>query len=127
MVYKDEKGVLHTAYLNENSKSEIVLSAGALGSPQLLMLSGVGPAHHLGAHGVEVLLDQPMVGQGMADNPMNILLVPSPIPVDVSLVQVVGYTKSGNYIEGLSGINLLPSLAQTLSQDFEHLLNQVLL
>ncbi|CAN6705628.1 unnamed protein product [Malus baccata var. baccata] len=54
----------------------------------LLMLSGVGPAFHFRAHGIKVIADCPMVGQGMADNPMNILLIPSPQPVEVSLVQV---------------------------------------
>ncbi|GMN44684.1 hypothetical protein TIFTF001_013870 [Ficus carica] len=37
-----------------------------------------------------------MVGQGMADNPMNLLLVPSPIPVEISLVEIVVFTRSGH-------------------------------
>lgn len=118
--------MLHTALLNDNSKSEVVVSAGAIATPQLLMLSGIGPAHHLQAHGIDVVLDQPMVGQGIADNPMNPIIVPSPIPVGVTLAQVVGRTKSGSYFEGISGINLIPSLPQSLSKDFQRLLNQVI-
>ncbi len=46
---------------------EVVLSGGAIGSPQLLMLSGVGPADHLGEHGIDVVRDLP-VGQNLHDH-----------------------------------------------------------
>ncbi len=48
---------------------EIVMSAGAIGSPHLLMLSGVGPAQHLAGHGVDVVHDMPGVGQNLRDHP----------------------------------------------------------
>jgi choline dehydrogenase len=96
---------LHKAYIKKGAKNEIILSAGAIGSPQILMLSGVGPRRHLESMGIPVVLDQPMVGQGMSDNPMNALYVPSPTPVEVSLIQVVGITQFGTYIEGASGSN----------------------
>ena len=54
--------------------NEIILSAGAIGSPQLLMLSGVGPADHLGEHGIETVIDSPGVGQNLADHPIMIVL-----------------------------------------------------
>ena len=47
---------------------EVVLSAGAYNSPQLLMLSGIGPAEHLREHGIPVRLDQPDVGAGLQDH-----------------------------------------------------------
>jgi len=47
----------------------IVLSAGAVGSPQLLMLSGVGPAGHLSRLGIPVVQDMPGVGQNLRDHP----------------------------------------------------------
>jgi choline dehydrogenase len=48
----------------------VVLCGGAVNSPQLLMLSGVGPANHLREHGVEVVADLPGVGQNLQDHPL---------------------------------------------------------
>ncbi|WOG87761.1 hypothetical protein DCAR_0206992 [Daucus carota subsp. sativus] len=104
VVFKDSEGINHWAYLNDGSNNEIIVSAGALGSPQLLMLSGIGPGDHLKANGIEVILDQPMVGQGMADNPMNALIVPSKEPLEFSSAEAVGITAFGCYIEALSAI-----------------------
>ena len=47
---------------------EVLLSGGAINSPQLLMLSGIGPADHLAAHGIDVALDAPQVGQNLQDH-----------------------------------------------------------
>ncbi len=49
---------------------EVVLSAGAIASPHLLMLSGVGPAAHLQDVGIEVVHDLPGVGQNFRDHPL---------------------------------------------------------
>lgn len=51
------------------AEREVVLCAGALGSPQLLMLSGIGPAGHLRETGVPVAHDLPGVGQNLQDHP----------------------------------------------------------
>ena len=48
---------------------EVILSTGAIGSPQLLMLSGVGPADHLESLGIPVVKDAPGVGQNLRDHP----------------------------------------------------------
>ena len=48
---------------------QVVLSAGALGSPQILMLSGVGPADHINQMGIPLKLDSPGVGQNLRDHP----------------------------------------------------------
>lgn len=48
--------------------NEIVIAAGAVGSPHLLMLSGVGPAEQLEAVGIDVVLDSPEVGQNLMDH-----------------------------------------------------------
>ncbi|XP_061341697.1 protein HOTHEAD-like [Gastrolobium bilobum] len=124
VIFKDAFGKMHVAYLTKKSKNEIILSAGAIGSPQLLMLSGIGPANHLQAHGIKVILDQPLVGQGMADNPMNVLVVPSPQPVEVSLIQTVGITKFGSFIETASGLSFGHSWSERLQGIFEFVSNQ---
>ncbi|WOL07002.1 protein HOTHEAD isoform X1 [Canna indica] len=110
VVYKDEMGNVHEAYLKDGSAGEVVLSSGALGSPQLLMLSGVGPADHLTSLGIEVVLNQPLVGQSMSDNPMNPIAIPSPEPVAITSVQVAGITESRSYIESLTNMNLIAAL-----------------
>lgn len=50
------------------AQGEVILSAGAIGSPHLLMLSGIGPAAHLRDHGLNVQRDMPLVGQRLQDH-----------------------------------------------------------
>jgi choline dehydrogenase len=49
---------------------EVVLSAGALNTPQLLMLSGIGPADHLTELGISTVVDNPNVGAHLMDHPL---------------------------------------------------------
>ncbi|MFT5005442.1 MAG: choline dehydrogenase, partial [Paracoccaceae bacterium] len=58
------KGKEHTAFAGR----EVILSAGAVNSPQLLQLSGIGAASHLKAHGIDVVADAPHVGQNLQDH-----------------------------------------------------------
>jgi choline dehydrogenase-like flavoprotein len=51
-----------------NARREVILSGGSIGSPQLLMLSGIGPGAHLAEHGIEVKLDRPGVGANLHDH-----------------------------------------------------------
>jgi len=60
---------------------EVVLSAGAIHSPQLLMLSGVGPADHLESHGIDVQVDLPGVGENLQDHLRVIVECESPSSV----------------------------------------------
>ncbi len=52
----------------EAASREVIVCGGALNSPQLLMLSGIGPATHLRQHGIEVLADLPGVGGNLQDH-----------------------------------------------------------
>jgi choline dehydrogenase len=50
------------------ARNEVILSAGAINSPQILQLSGLGPAALLQQHGIEVKLDQPHIGENLQDH-----------------------------------------------------------
>ncbi len=52
------------------SRKEVVLSAGAIGSPQILMLSGIGPKDELQKHGIDILKELPAVGRNLQDHPI---------------------------------------------------------
>ncbi len=62
------------------AEREVILCGGAYNSPQLLMLSGVGPAEHLAMREVEVLLDQPAVGENLGDHPATYGVWTTPEP-----------------------------------------------
>ncbi len=59
-----QNGATRTAY----AEGEVILAAGAFNSPQLLQLSGVGPADLLRTHGIEVIADMPGVGADLQDH-----------------------------------------------------------
>jgi choline dehydrogenase-like flavoprotein len=48
--------------------SEVILSSGAVGSPRLLQLSGIGPADHLSSLGIDLVFDQPEIGSNLQDH-----------------------------------------------------------
>lgn len=116
---------MHKAILRAGAKNEVILSSGALGSPQLLMLSGIGPATELKLHGIEVVLDQPQVGQGIADNPMNSILIPSPNDEETSLIQAVGITEFDSFIEAASGSSSIGAFIQNFHEAAQMLTSQV--
>lgn len=57
-------GVLHTV----RARAEVILSGGAINTPQLLMLSGVGDPAHLAEHGIDVVTAAPEVGRNLMDH-----------------------------------------------------------
>ncbi len=67
--WRDSRGIQQTVAANK----EIVLSAGAIGSPQILMLSGIGPAEQLRSLGIGPVVDSPGVGENLQDHPFFLL------------------------------------------------------
>lgn len=65
----EQNGVQHSVRANK----EIILSGGAINSPQLMMLSGIGPADYLRSVGIEPTVDLPGVGQNLQDHPTVIV------------------------------------------------------
>jgi choline dehydrogenase len=55
------------------AEREVVLSAGAMNTPQILMLSGIGPADHLAEHGITAHIDNANVGAHLMDHPLVVL------------------------------------------------------
>jgi fatty acid photodecarboxylase len=72
---------------------EILLTAGVYASPQLLMLSGVGPATHLRDYGIPVVADAPNVGQNLQDHAAAMLSFTSHLPHQDKKKKLVYYTE----------------------------------
>ena len=84
---------LHTAVCS----GEVVLAAGTVGSPQLLMLSGIGPQAHLREVGVDVVLDLPGVGSNVHDHPRSTVVYSSSVPIPPGVnshAEIVGLARS---------------------------------
>lgn len=62
--YRDRNGQMH----HVQASREVILCGGAINSPQLLMLSGIGEARQLAEHGIKVTADLPAVGKNMQDH-----------------------------------------------------------
>ena len=90
--YRKGNGDVTKAY----AFKEVILSAGAVGSPQLLMLSGVGPASHLKEIGIPVITDMPGVGQNLNDHPDFVLKFRCLEPVSIwPQTRFIGRTMAG--------------------------------
>jgi len=69
------------------ARREIILSAGAIGSPHLLMLSGVGAAEELTAAGIDVVHDLPEVGKNLVDHLSSGVFATCPEPITLFTAQ----------------------------------------
>ena len=78
--WRDRRGREQVA----RARREVVLCAGAIASPQLLMLSGVGPPDHLAEHGIEALVESPGVGENLQDHPFFTLCFESKLNEDLA-------------------------------------------
>jgi choline dehydrogenase len=65
VTWRDANGAEHQAFAD----GEVIVAAGALVTPQLLMLSGIGPGDHLKSHGVACVADLPGIGENLIDHP----------------------------------------------------------
>ncbi|CAN6938368.1 unnamed protein product [Brassica oleracea] len=102
VVYRDQLGRYHHAMIRD--RGEVILSAGSLGTPQLMLLSGIGPRSYLSTWGIPVALDLPNVGDFVYDNPRNGISIVPPVPMENSLIQVVGITEEGAFLEAASTV-----------------------
>jgi choline dehydrogenase-like flavoprotein len=77
------------------ARREVLLAAGALQSPQLLMLSGVGPGAHLQLHGIAVVHDLAGVGRHLHDHPDVVQVVQAPAMKDTIGISLGGLARAG--------------------------------
>ncbi len=76
------------------ARREVLLAAGALQSPQILMLSGIGPGETLQRHGVAVVHDLPGVGSHLHDHPDVVQVVDAPQLKDLFGISLVGLVRA---------------------------------
>lgn len=67
----EDADMFHTTSVS--ARQEVIVSAGAIDSPKLLMLSGIGPAEHLEEVGIQVRVDSPGVGSHLQDHPEGVI------------------------------------------------------
>jgi choline dehydrogenase len=75
------------------ARREIILCGGAINSPQLLLLSGIGPADQLAQHGIAVVQDLPGVGQNLQDHYSAPIKLKARLPVTVNDVMLSNLRK----------------------------------
>ena len=101
VVYLDKKGRERVASVHvdgedeeegETCGGEVVLCAGAIASPQLLMLSGIGEKEQLTEHGIETVIDLPGVGKNLADHPAVVTGYQISKPISITDEMFLGKT-----------------------------------
>ena len=105
---KGVEAVVNGSPVAVHAPREVILCAGAYQSPQLLMLSGIGPADDLSALGIDVRLDQPAVGGNLQDhlNAGIILFTDDPTTLAVAEVDHEGVARYRFYERGTSAPGL---------------------
>ncbi len=119
-----------SAELRFYATREVILSQGVFESPKLLMLSGVGPAHELAKHGIELIVESRHVGQNLRDHPAvpfvlrvkdgfgmdDVLVRPGPRHDD-ALTAYRSHNKSGPMGSGLLEMVGFPRIDPYLMRD----------
>ena len=90
-----------------HAKHEIILCAGALETPKLLMLSGLGPSNQLREFGIPVVVDHPEIGRNFHDHPAVTLFFKAKQEVDCSVPTPYGFHRAN------PGLPIEPELADT--------------
>ncbi|CAH2005469.1 unnamed protein product [Acanthoscelides obtectus] len=109
-------------------RKEVILSAGAINSPHLLMLSGVGPANHLKEKGVPVIHDSPGVGQNLQDHISSVVTFLIDPPISLLLNRLVNLNTAFRYAIkedgpltssiGLEAVGFIPTKYANRSDDW---------
>lgn len=96
------------------ARKEVILSAGAFQSPQILMLSGIGPAAHLKEWGIEAIVNSPEVGQNLQDHLDYTVLkkTKSPHSVGLTLAFALAFPKAFSDFRKLKTGPLTSNLAE---------------
>jgi choline dehydrogenase len=93
----DRHRVAGVAYVRDGQtkqasvRGEVILCGGAINSPQVLMLSGIGPADHLRSMDIPVIVDLPGVGQNLQDHPL--------VGVELECTKPVGLADAGKMVD----------------------------
>ncbi|TDB64023.1 GMC family oxidoreductase [Arundinibacter roseus] len=100
------------------AEKEVIVSAGALASPKLLLLSGIGPAQDLTSLGISVVADRPGVGKNLQDHLQLPMIFRSKIPMDMTTLLTGNVlftrTRSGEGVPDLQ-LNFTPSIPAPLA------------
>jgi len=78
-----------------NVRREVIVSTGAIATPKLLMLSGVGPAHVLKQHGIAVIVDRPGVGENLQEHIYSTMIFTVNVPTINRELTLKGVLKHG--------------------------------
>jgi choline dehydrogenase len=116
--------VLHAA-------REVIVSGGSINSPQLLLLSGIGPADEIGRHGIKPVHDLPGVGKNLQDHlhgavkhdctqPVSLYSILKPLPLAANVIYYLLTHKGPGATMGLESLAFLKSRPELVAPDLEY-------
>ena len=105
VAYVDADGSEHMASVAGGDRNgEVLLCAGSVSTPHLLMLSGIGPREELGKHGIPLSVHSPGVGQNLADHPAVVTgyQITKPLSITDQMFVASGVLKPSRVLEWLT-------------------------